>query len=104
MDRWGELVALAEREHELALAGRFDEVADLSTERLRFARALGQAPASARPALERLQELQAQIDTTLQTARAFNQSELARVTRGRSAVRGYGAGLSPAPSQVDSLR
>ena len=105
MDPWGELVALAEREHALALAGRWEEVAALSTERVRRAAALGPAPVSARPALERLAELQAQISAALASARAFTSRELAGLRRGRVAVRGYGATavLSPAPARVDGL-
>jgi hypothetical protein len=104
MDAWGELVALAERERELAAAGRWDEVAALSGERLRRSHALGPAPASARESLERLCRIQAQIAAALQTARAFTAHELARTRRGQAAVRGYGASLAPAPSRVDSLR
>ena len=104
MDPWSELVALAEREHELAQAGQWDEVAELSGERLRRSLALGQAPAAARPALERLARLQSEIDVALQLAHASAAQELAGVRRGRTAVRGYGASLAPAPSRVDSLR
>jgi hypothetical protein len=104
MDPWSELVALAEREHELAESGRWDEVAELSGERLRLSLALGQAPASAKPQLQRLARLQSEIDVALQLAHASAAHELAGVRRGRTAVRGYGAGLAPAPSRVDSLR
>jgi hypothetical protein len=104
MDPWSELVALAEREHELALAGRWDEVAELSGERLTRSRALGQAPASARVQLERLDRLQSQIRSALLTASAFASRELAGVSRGRTVVRGYGAGLAPVSSRVNSLR
>jgi len=104
MDPWSELVALAEREHELAASGHWEEVAELSGERLRRSLALGQAPASARPALERLARVQSQIDVAIQLAHASASQELAGVRRGRTAVRGYGASLAPAPSQVNSLR
>ena len=104
MDPWSELVALAEREHELAEEGRWEEVAELSGERLRRSLALGQAPTSARPALERLARVQSQIDVALQLAHASASQELAGVRRGRTAVRGYGASLAPSPSRVDSLR
>ncbi len=104
MDPWGELVALAEREHELAQSGRWDELAELSTERLRRSQALGQAPASARPSLERLGELEAQIRSLLAIAHAFASLELGEIRRGRTALRGYAASLAPAPSRVDSLR
>jgi hypothetical protein len=104
MDPWSELVALAEREHELAGEGRWEEVAELSSERLRRALALGAAPASARPQLERLGRLETQIHNALVTASAFASRELAGIRRGRTAVRGYGASLAPAPSRVNSLR
>ena len=104
MEPWSELVALAEREYELAESGHWDEVAELSAERLRRSYALGQAPASARPQLERLALVQSRIDVALQLAHASAAQELAGVRRGRTAVRGYGAGLAPAPSRVDSLR
>ena len=104
MDPWSELVALAEREQELAESGHWDDVAELSGERLRRSLALGQAPASARPALERLARMQSQIDVALQLAHASASQELAGIRRGRTAVRGYGASLAPAASRVDSLR
>ncbi len=104
MEPWSELVSLAEREYELARSGRWEEVAELSSERLRRSHALGRAPASARPQLERLARLQSQIDVALQLAHASAAQELAGVQRGRTAVRGYGATLAAAPSRVDSLR
>jgi hypothetical protein len=104
MDPWGELVALAERERELALAGRWDELAERSTERARLADSLGPAPASARPQLERLSQLHAQISAALQIGHAAAAQELAGIRRGRTALHGYGASLAPAPPRVDSLR
>jgi hypothetical protein len=104
MDPWSELVALAEREHELAQAGQWDEVAGLSSERLRRSLALGPVPATARPQLEQIAVLQSQIHNALTTASAFATQELARTRRGRTAVAGYGASLGPAPSRVDSVR
>jgi hypothetical protein len=104
MGPWNELVALAEREYELAQAGQWDDVAELSGERLRRSHALGPAPASALPQLTRLARVQSQIDAALQFAHASAAQELAGVQRGRTAVRGYGASLAAAPSRVDSLR
>lgn len=105
MDPWAELVALAERELELAHAGRWDAVAESSTERVRQAGALGAAPAVAAPQLERLSQLQSQITASLLVARAFAGRELDSLRRGRSAVRGYGASaaLAPALGRVDGL-
>jgi hypothetical protein len=99
---WAELVTLAERERELALAGRWDEVAESSAERVRLAATLGQAPAAARGELERLGELQAQITAAITVARAWTVRELGELGRGRIAVRGYGASGRPAArSRVD---
>ena len=58
---WADLVALAERELELAREGRWEEATEASTDRLEAALALGAPPAAARPHLERLLELQ-QLD------------------------------------------
>jgi hypothetical protein len=98
---WAELVTLAEREHELARDGRWDEVAETSAQRLRAAQALGAPPADARPHLERLAELQAQITATVASARAFTLRKIGSMERGRTAVRGYGtAGRSAAPARL----
>src|SRR3954465_8749797 len=104
MEPWSELVALAERQYELAESGRWEDVAELSGERLRRSLALGPAPASARPALERLARVQSQIDLALQLAPAAAAPEPSRGRRGRTAVRAYGASLARSPSRVDSLR
>jgi hypothetical protein len=99
---WGELVALAEGERRLALDGRWDEVATASSERLSAALALGAPPAEARPHLERLAELQAQITAVTATARTLTLRKLADMNRGRTAVRGYGAaGYAAARPAVD---
>ncbi len=100
---WAELVALAERERALALAGRWEEVVEASSARVARARTLGPPPAAARGHLERLVALQAQIDASLAAARAFTLRELGGLQRGRSAVRGYGAGALAAarPALVD---
>jgi hypothetical protein len=104
MDPWGDLVALAEREHELALSGRWEELAELAAERARYAESLGQAPASARPQLERLAHLHAQVSAALQIGHAAAGQELAGIRRGQTAMHGYGASLARVPSRVDSLR
>jgi hypothetical protein len=103
MGPWMELVVLADREYELAQAGRWEDVAELSAERLRRSLALGPAPASAAPELTRLVRVQSKIDAALQFAHASAAQELAGVQRGRTAVRGYAASLAAAPSRVDSL-
>jgi len=98
---WADLVTLAERELGLALEGRWEEAAEASSSRLTTSLALGAPPADARPHLERLVELQAEITAGLASARAFTASKLGRMDRGRMAVRGYGAGFAAAASAVD---
>jgi hypothetical protein len=99
---WGELVALAEHERELALAGRWEEAAEASCVRLSASLALGPPPPAARPQLERLVELQAELTAGLSAARAFTAAKLGRMDRGHTALRGYGAGFAAAPPAVDS--
>jgi hypothetical protein len=99
---WAELVTLAERERELAYQGRWDEVVEVSAERLSASLALGSPPASARPYLERLNELQAQITASTASARAFTLQKLSSLPRTRTAVRGYvTAGYRTAPPRID---
>jgi hypothetical protein len=98
---WANLVALAERERDLALDGRWEEAAEASSVRLEASLALGTPPAAARPHLERLLELQHEITAGLTAARAFTARRLGNLNRGRTAVRGYGASLGSLPSAVD---
>ena len=86
---WAALVPLAEREYELILAGRWDEAAAASSDRAAAARALGAPPADARPHLERLNQLQAQIAAAIAAARAATLRKLGGMQRGRAAVTGY---------------
>ncbi len=95
---WANRVALAERERDLARDGHWEEAALVSSERLGAALALGAPPAAARPHLERLLELQQQITAGLTVARAFTARQLGDMNRGRTAMRGYGAGFGPAQS------
>jgi hypothetical protein len=88
---WEQLVALAERERELALEGRWEELAVAGEERLRRARALPAPPAAAREHLVRLSELQAQISAAIASARAFTLRKIGSMDRGRTAVHGYGS-------------
>jgi hypothetical protein len=99
---WAELVTLAERERELIIQDRWDEVGAVSTARLRAAQALGAPPAEARPHLERLNELQAQITASIGSARAFTLKKLGALPRRQTAVRGYlTAGYRSAPARID---
>ena len=90
---WAELVALAERERDIVVGGRWDELLAVSTHRLTHAAALGQPPAAARPHLERLSELEREIHAGLSTSRAFTLQKLGNMNRGSAALRGYGGGL-----------
>ena len=73
---WADLVVLAERERDLVRESRWDELPAVSEQRLSAAQALGTPPAAARPHLERLAELQAEIHAGLSAGRAFTLQKL----------------------------
>ncbi|HET6549677.1 MAG TPA: hypothetical protein VFG79_14525 [Solirubrobacter sp.] len=98
---WAHLVALAERERDLARDGRWEEAATASTERLEAALALGTPPAAARVHLERLLAVQQQITASLTAGRAMTVRRLGELNRGRTAIRGYGAGLGAVAPSID---
>jgi hypothetical protein len=85
---WPDVLALAERELELARGGDIDALPAANAERVRLTSALGAAP---RPILERLVAVQRQIVVELTLARDEVARELRTLGRGRSAVRGYRA-------------
>ena len=89
MSPWDQLLALAERELELIRGGDIERLPDAIEERARLAATLGQAPASARPVLERLEAVQQQIIVELTLAGAEIVRELGTLRRGRGAVDGY---------------
>ena len=93
---WANLVALAERERDLARDGHWEAAAEASTLRLEASLALGTPPAEARPHLERLLELQQEITAGLTVARANTARQLGDMNRGRTAMRGYGSALGTA--------
>jgi HEAT repeat protein len=100
---WAELLALAERERELVEAGRWDEAVATSAVRLAAAQALGAPPPEARPHLERLHEVQAQITASIASARAFTLQRLGDLQRSRTAVAGYlTAGYGRPAARVDN--
>jgi len=101
-DPYTELTSLAERERDLAVAGKLDELEPVQEARRALMDGLpGVPPPRAEPALRRMAELQGEVTAALQEAARVTAGELARIDRGRGAVRGY---ARPAPGQrlVDS--
>jgi hypothetical protein len=86
---WQDLLARAEAEHALAREGRWEELAEAGAERARLAAALPAPTPAARPLLERLAVVQAQLTSLLVAARAQTARELGTLHRGSAAVRGY---------------
>jgi hypothetical protein len=94
MDPWSAILARANAERLLAAEGRWEELAESTAERVRLAATLGPAPRGARLVLEALAVVQEELTTTLETARAETQRELASLSTGRGAVAGYAAAQS----------
>jgi hypothetical protein len=89
-DPYAALVALAEREHALVAAGHVDELAPLAAERAALVATLpAQAPAAARPALERAAALQLATTAALRAALDDTRRRLAAVQQGHRAARAY---------------
>ena len=103
MSPWAQLLALAERELELIRGGDIERLPAAIEERARLAATLGQAPASARPVLERLQATQQQIIVELTLAGAEIVRELGTLRRGRGAVDGYRFAAGQATGSVDGI-
>jgi hypothetical protein len=101
MSPWDRLPALAERELELIRDGDIERLPEAIEERARLAASLGRAPASARPALQRLETVQQQIIVELTLAGAEIVRELGTLRRGRGAVNAYASSNGPAPGRVD---
>jgi hypothetical protein len=97
---WADLIVLAERERDLVRDGRWEEVPAAAEQRLSVSALLGAPPAAARPHLERLVELQAEIHAGLASARAFTLQKLGSMNRGATAMRGY---AGPPPAQHHDL-
>ena len=84
------LVQLAEREHAMVTDGRVEELAALAAERAALIAALpAQAPASARPHLERAAGLQLATSAALTTALARTRRELGSLQDSGRAARAY---------------
>ena len=102
MTPWEQLVALAEHELGLVRGGNAEALPPAMAARDRLALSLGQAPASARPALERLAAVQEQLVVELTLARDDAARELATLQRGRGAVRGDRAAAGVTGSTFDA--
>jgi hypothetical protein len=102
MDPWTALLRRAMAERELAAEDRWEELAESTAERVRLAAAIGSPPRYARPTLEALAAVQAELSAALEQARADTARELAELGRGRGAVAGYAAAHAvPARRWVD---
>ena len=101
MSPGAQLLALAERELELFRGGDIERLPEAIEERARLAATLGQAPASARPVLERLQATQQQIIVELTLAGAEIVRELGTLRRGRGAVDAYRSAAGAREAIVD---
>ena len=100
-DPYAALVAIAEEELALVRAERVSELAELNERRSQVLAQLPPVPpAEARPALERVAALQADITTALTVTRDHVASELVRLDHGRRSLRGY-APARPRPRSVD---
>ncbi len=97
-----QLVSAAERQLELAEAGRWDELVVAMEEFQRRSAALPAiAPASAAAALSRCAELAGRVEATLRAGRIETARELSRLQRGRGAVRSYVGAAATAGGRLD---
>lgn len=92
-----ELVRFAERELELARAGRLEDIAELQARRAEHVALLpSYPPPDARPALERAAALQRETTVVLAMSARSAVDSLRKVDRGRAAARSYApAGGAP---------
>jgi hypothetical protein len=90
MSGYEALAELAQRELELVSAGAIEAPPELHARRQALVAALpGTPPPAARAALERAAALQAQITAILDDRMQQTGAALRKLTRGRTAVRGY---------------
>jgi hypothetical protein len=101
IEPWQDLLARAERELALAAEGRWEELAEASDERARVAMTLPPPSPVARPLLERLAAVQDELTAAIVAARAETARELASLSHGRGAVRGYASSPAGAGGWVD---
>jgi hypothetical protein len=96
MSPYDALANLAEQELELVRAGDAERLPALRERRDALLASLPPvAPAAARPALERTLELQDSVTAVLEQRRDEIAAELRRLTKGRSAMRGYAPSIEP---------
>jgi len=97
-----QLVVLAEQQLELAVAGRWDELAAAMEDWGRAAASLPAVPPEeARGSLTRLVDVHGQLSGRLAAGRAETADELRALQRGRGAVRGYQAAALAPGGQID---
>ena len=103
-DPYAALVLIAERERAFVDDGRVEELAALAAERDALVATLpAQAPASARPALERAFALQAATAAALKASLAEMRHSIAALDRGRGVARAYVSGPSaPAAGSLNA--
>jgi hypothetical protein len=97
---WGLLVGLADRELRLLRDGRWEEAQAVAAEREALAPTMAPPTPVDRPALEMLLSLQDQIVVECTLARDAIARELASLSRGRGAVRGYRNAAARPSAQV----
>jgi hypothetical protein len=90
------LAEIAERELELVSAGAMERLPELRAERHALVATFPDVPpATAKAALERTAALQARVTAVLEERLVETGAELRRLTRGRTAVRGYAPPVEP---------
>ena len=95
-DPYAALLALTEREHELVVAGAWEELAAVDAQRRTLVAVMPACPpaGAAGEALARAAEVQAATTALLASQVAELRRSLGHVAQGRTAVRGYGGGTS----------
>ena len=103
MDPYAALLTLTEREHELVVAGAWEELSALDAERRVLLDALPARPpaGAARRALERAAAVQSATTALLAAQVADLRRSLGHMAQGRTAVQGYGGGAGAGARRVD---
>jgi hypothetical protein len=96
MTRYDALAAIAQRELDLITGGDVDRLPALHAERDALIAGLPDVPPpAARPALERTAKLQSAVEALLEERLQETSGELRRLTKGRTAMRGYAPSVEP---------